>query len=197
MAEVRKATTADVDALGAALARAFDDDPVMRYLFPPRRFAKRLAGFMAVEAVSLLRHDCIWTTDDVVGAAMWAPPGQWRTPLGEVVKHLPALLPVFGRNTLRALKTLATVEKVHPREPHYYLAVLGTEPAAQGKGIGSGLLQPILKRCDDEGTGAYLESSKQSNIAFYARHGFEVMSALPLGPGAPTVWPMWREPRAA
>jgi ribosomal protein S18 acetylase RimI-like enzyme len=110
---------------------------------------------------------------------------------------MPQVVPIFGRKLFRALGVLATAERVHPREPHYYLAVLGTEPAAQGKGVGSALLQPILERCDEEGTGAYLESSKESNIAFYARHGFEVMSELKLGRGrGPSIWPMWRNPRA-
>jgi GNAT superfamily N-acetyltransferase len=90
---------------------------------------------------------------------------------------------------------LAAVEHVHPTPPHYYLAVLGTRPDRQGMGIGSSLLRPVLDRCDAEGVGAYLESSKERNVPFYRRHGFEVTTALRLPGGGPTVWPMWRSPR--
>ena len=53
---------------------------------------------------------------------------------------------------------------------------------------------PVLERCDTEGIPAYLESSKESNIAYYRRFGFEVTGEIVIAPGGPTVWPMWREP---
>jgi ribosomal protein S18 acetylase RimI-like enzyme len=74
--------------------------------------------------------------------------------------------------------------------------VLGTAPEHQGKGLGSAMMAPVLHRCDDEGLPAYLESSKESNIAFYRRHGFEVVGEVVV-PDGPTLWPMWREPRPA
>jgi ribosomal protein S18 acetylase RimI-like enzyme len=90
---------------------------------------------------------------------------------------------------------LLGMERRHPREkPHWYLAVLGTDPSAQGQGLGSAVLQPVLERCDTDGIGAYLESSKERNIDFYARHGFRVTGKIRL-PRGPTMWPMWRDPR--
>ncbi|MGH2912475.1 MAG: GNAT family N-acetyltransferase, partial [Solirubrobacteraceae bacterium] len=75
-----------------------------------------------------------------------------------------------------------------------YLAVLGTEPDMQGQGLGSAVLEPVLRQCDNDGVAAYLESSKERNIAFYARHGFRVTGEIRL-PRGPTMWPMWRDPR--
>jgi GNAT superfamily N-acetyltransferase len=84
------------------------------------------------------------------------------------------------------------VETAHPhRPPHFYLAVLGTDPSRQGHGIGSALLQPVLDLCDRDGVPVYLESSKESNVAFYARHGFRVTAEVRL-PKGPPMWPMWR-----
>jgi GNAT superfamily N-acetyltransferase len=100
----------------------------------------------------------------------------------------------IGADTPRALALLSQVEKVHPKEPHWYLAVLGTAPEHQGKGVGSALMKPILDRCDGEGVPAYLESSKESNIPFYKRHGFEVTGEIQAKNG-PKVWPMWRDPQ--
>ena len=65
----------------------------------------------------------------------------------------------------------AAVSPFHPRKPHWYLAVLGTDPSAQRSGIGAALIAPTLRRCDDEGLPAFLESSKEANLPFYQRHG--------------------------
>ena len=72
--------------------------------------------------------------------------------------------------------------------------MLGTRPDRQGHGVGSTLLQPVLDICDREGIGAYLESSKESNIPFYRRHGFQVVEEIRL-PKGPLVYPMWRDPQ--
>jgi ribosomal protein S18 acetylase RimI-like enzyme len=87
------------------------------------------------------------------------------------------------------------MEKAHAEQPdHYYLAVLGTHPDQQGRGVGSALMAPVLAKCDAEGVGAYLESSKESNVPFYERHGFAVVGEVTF-PSGPTIWPMWRDPR--
>jgi hypothetical protein len=52
----------------------------------------------------------------------------------------------------------------------------------------------VLEECDRDGIGAYLESSKESNIDYYARFGFRVTGTIRL-PRGPLFWPMWRDPR--
>jgi GNAT superfamily N-acetyltransferase len=95
----------------------------------------------------------------------------------------------------RVLRGLATVERKHASmAPHMYLAVLGVEPERQGLGLGSQLLRPGLELCDAEGLPAYLETGKERNLAFYGRHGFDVIDQIVL-PGGPPLWFMWREAR--
>jgi ribosomal protein S18 acetylase RimI-like enzyme len=193
---VRTATGADVEAISAALARAFDDDPVMTWFFPHEaRRRRRLPRFMAaMTRIAALPHGAVYTTDGHDGAALWSPPGTWKTTLTGQMRLAPAMVGLLGARLPLALRTFALIEKGHPEEPHWYLMTLGTDPPSQGKGIGSALMAPVLDRCDREGIPAYLESSKESNIAFYRRHGFEVTRQVDL-PGGPSMWPMWRDPR--
>ena len=193
---IRRATSADVPALAAMLARAFLDDPVASWAWRPDR--PRLAAlerFHGVRLRQLLVGEEVWTTDELTCAALWAPPGRWHSTLRETAELVPSFLHprLFARMPMVALGW-EKLERAHPRTPqHVYLALLGTEPEAQGRGLGSAVLAPVLQQCDSDGVGAYLESSKERNIDFYARHGFRVTGEIHLLRG-PTMWKMWRDP---
>ena len=193
---VRTVNGADVHSIGESLAHAFDDDPVMAYLLPnpDSRLLRLMRFYRTALSVQHLAHGCCFTNDDRAGAALWDPPGHWRVTFGQILRGTPGFVAALGSRLVVGLRALAAVERVHPRVPHYYLAILGTRPERQGKGLGSALLQPILRRCDEQRVGAYLESSKERNIHFYRRHGFEVTGEVRL-PDGPVVWSMWRDPR--
>jgi ribosomal protein S18 acetylase RimI-like enzyme len=187
---IRTAAPDDAEQIAASLARAFDDDPVARYGLPSdRRREGQLRRFYLQRLRTLLPEELVFCDEDRRGAALWAPPDRWRTPLPELMRTriVTSRLPLFLVGGMR-------VEHHHPREPHYYLAILGVDPAAQGQGLGSRLLEPMLERCDREGVPAYLECSKERNVDFYARHGFRVTGEVRLLLG-PTLWLMWRDPR--
>ena len=195
---VLRATEADVPSLARALARAFFDDPVATWACRPAALRPAtLEAFHATRLRHLLRHEEVWTTPGLDSAALWAPPKRWRTTPREDLEFARCLLhPRLVARLPLITAGLLGVERRHPRQPpHWYLAVLGTDPDAQGRGLGSSVLAPVLARCDADGVGAYLESSKERNIDFYARHGFRVTAELRL-PRGPKMWAMWRDPRA-
>jgi ribosomal protein S18 acetylase RimI-like enzyme len=198
MTGVRAATVTDVDGIADALVRAFHDDPVMTYLFRSddgrRRKTRSLFVGESKRAIAKGKGR-VDTNDDgpAKGAAVWFKPNEWRTGGLELLGQIPLMFSM-GLETPRALGLLGQMEKVHPKEPHWYLAVLGTDPEHQGKGVGSALMAPVLSLCDENGIGAYLESSKERNVPFYRRHGFEVTGEVKAKDG-PTLWPMWRDPR--
>ena len=128
-------------------------------------------------------------------AAIWQPVGKWKVPAGDLARGLPAMVRAFRLRTPAMMGALTAIEKSHPKEPHYYLEVLGTRKDRQSKGIGSAVINAVLERCDEEGVPAYLESSNPRNIPFYARHGFEVREEVSVGKNGPVATTMWREPR--
>jgi hypothetical protein len=52
----------------------------------------------------------------------------------------------------------------------------------------------VLQRCDEEGVVAYLETQKEENVAYYARHAFELIDKIEVA-GVPPVWTLSRQPR--
>jgi len=193
---VRPARTDDLRAVSLVLARAFRDDPVHRWILPGEfDWALASDAFFAMVMRDMLRHQSVFTTDAREGAALWIPPYPKPATLRERLAMALRWYAALGRRASEVGVQLARIERAHPPEPHWYLAVLGTDPRHQGRGVGSALLAPILARCDADRVPAYLESSKRSNVPFYERHGFRVLGELAIA-GGPVIWRMQREVRA-
>jgi ribosomal protein S18 acetylase RimI-like enzyme len=193
--DVRPARGDEVPQLAAMLARAFHDDPVMAWFMRNEdRRPKYAARFFAWQLHRLLGQEQIHVAGDGTAAALWAMPGLWRESTWQALRLFVALVPALGSHLPSAARAVDRVERRHPQNPHLYLAALGTDPPAQGRGIGSALLRPGLELCDREGLPAYLESSKERNVAFYSRFGFRVTEELRLPGDGPKFWLMWRDP---
>ena len=195
---VHKATLADAPRLAQALASAFQDDPVIAWIFPDQQRRRAvLPAFMEFRLRKLaFPYDEVWMTAGGAAAAGWLPPpGRWQLSRRQRLRLLPSLVRFLGRRTASVLGGLERMEERHPDDrSHWYLFILGTEQAAQGRGLGSALLSHMLARVDAEQMPAYLESSSERNLALYGRHGFEVTGEVAI-PGGPRIWPMWRQPR--
>jgi GNAT superfamily N-acetyltransferase len=137
----------------------------------------------------------VFADENDLGVAIWKAPTKWKMPTGDMLRAMPSMLRAFGTKAPRMIGAISAIEKVHPKEEHYYLEALGTRQDMQSKGVGSAVIRHMLDRCDAEGMPAYLESSNVRNVPFYARHGFETTGEIAVGKGAPTVTAMWREPR--
>jgi GNAT superfamily N-acetyltransferase len=170
-----------VPRLARALAAAFEDDPVFGWLIPhsaPRRRA-RLTRNIALELSHLeIPAGAAWTTPALEGAALSLPPGKWRMPVGVTFGHAPAFARVFGHRIGHALAIITWMEQKHIREPHHYLPYIGVAPAAQGRGLGTALMAPVLDQADADGLPAYLEATSERNAKLYARLGFETLDEL-------------------
>lgn len=193
---VKKMINSDVPVASRVLARAFHRDPLISWILPDdaRRERSMPHGFETMIKGVYLPKDQIYVTADLSSAALWAPPGKWRVPASVQMRLLPGLARTFGTRLPAFLKALTILDSNHPDEvPHWYLAVLGSDPDLQGRGLGSLAMRPVLDRCDREATPAYLESTNPANVGFYERRGFRIIKEIQV-PGGPLVHGMWRDP---
>jgi len=184
------------------LSRAFQDDPLLCFLVPdPVSRARALPTFMSSVLVDAAPFGEVWVARQgltITSVAGWLPPGAYPRGRGRettsVVRDLRSAHRL-GRRALSGIRIYSAIDRVHSRvdEPHWYLAAVGTDPAWQGRGVGSALVAQILQRVDKDGMRAYLETTKSENVPWYRRHGFEVVTEIHV-PGCPKVWAMERRP---
>lgn len=195
---VRPATLEDVPALGAVWGRAFRDDPLWSWIVRdrPEERERRMTRFFTATARQWVRHSIreVWTTRAREGAAAWSPPGSLKEPAGKMLTATPAIVAALRGGLRRSLAVYALVLEHRPPEPHWYLEILGTDPASQGRGVATAVIGPVLERCDREGLPAYLETETEANVPFYERRGFRVTGEVDVPKGGPHMWLMLRPP---
>ena len=197
--EVAALDPADLDEVVVATARAFWPDPLFGYFARSHTHHHGFVPSMLRPVVADARqHGEVWvarTARGIAGSASWIAPGEMPRSKGRDLRIAAGALGAFvrGRNRANALRLLGAVDRRHPREPHWYLALLGVDPRFQRQGVGQALVQAVLSRCDEEGLPAYLETQKEENLAFYGRFGFSERKRVEVGEGPP-IWLLWREP---
>jgi GNAT superfamily N-acetyltransferase len=196
---LRSATSADVKQLAAMLARAFYDDPPLVWLLPnpSRRLGRITRMWATVIEFESLRYggvDVACGGGEILGGAIWMPPGRWEPSLGQKIRALPGLTWALGTAPGRTVRFGRALSGAHPREPHWYLQLIGVDPGWQGRGVASLLLRSRLKRCDQDGQSAYLEASKPGGVPLYEHFGFRRTRDLDMPEGAPAITAMWRPP---
>jgi ribosomal protein S18 acetylase RimI-like enzyme len=190
--KIKTAKASDKNQVIATVASAFSSDPAGRYLYPnPHQFISHFPEFVRIFGGKAFEHGTAYYIDGFTGAALWYPPG--------VHPNEDALVSLLLRTVPETMQEemFAVFEQqasYHPAEPHWYLPLIGVDPAHQGKGYGSALLQHVLVNCDRNGQVAYLESTSPQSVRLYERYGFKVLAEIQVG-SSPSIFPMSRTPQ--
>lgn len=190
--EIRSATGAETERAISSIVAAFITDPSFRFCYPsPHQYLKATPLFVSAFCGQSFHHDCADAVSDFSGAALWLPPGV-EPDAEELLRLTRETVPADRLEDV--LGVFEEMGRWHPEEPVWYLAMIGVDPQARNRGLGSALMAHGLARVDEAGLPAYLESSNPRNIPLYERHGFEVLGEIRVG-RAPVVTPMLRRPQ--
>ena len=192
MTLARHSLPSDREAAVEPLADAFSTDPVFSLLLDPDQ--KQAEHDVMVEIMNVA-YDCFVVNGhtyvvDERGVALWSPPG--------ITTDTDAMSEIIGRHAIperleTAFPGFVAMGECHPDEAHFYLMFIGARSSARGQGLGSLMLERVLRVCDEEGVPAYLEATTPQSAALYERHGFEHITSIELGGGV-TMLPMVRPP---
>jgi GNAT superfamily N-acetyltransferase len=213
--EVRGLGRGHLEAAVDVHARGFSEEPGnVALLADAERRATRLRVGSRLElgrAMPLGTVHVALVDDAVGGVAIWHPPGRGAGSLSglsqAVVRSLPAVpsllrpvthkASVLPRHSRAALPLALARHRAVARAwagASWHLAFLATSPAFRGRGLARSLLDRQLRRCDDDGTPARLETTDLSNPPIYERFGSEIVTHLERAAWLPGLWVMRREP---
>src|SRR5262245_44247284 len=191
------ATAPEVKSAGASIRSSavntivlgFAADPMARWVWRDSSvYLSVMPRFVDAFGGQAFEHGTADIAEGDRAAALWLPPGVEpdETKMDAIMEE--TLRPEISEDIATVMKGMA---EHHPHDPHWYLPLIAADPNWIGQGLGSLLMKHALRRCDEEGIAAYLESSNPRNISFYERHGFEIVGRIQSG-SSPVLTPMLR-----
>lgn len=188
----RKSNRSESAQVLAGLTLAFTADPFVRWLYPePENFLNAFPRVADLFGGNAFDHGTAYRNEDCTASVLWLAPG---VHLEE--EQLAAWFEetVAPEKHEALFKTFELMDSYHPHDPCWHLAFIAVDPARQGQGLGSALLEESLKQCDLDGRPVYLESTNPANLSLYKRYGFEEIGVIDTKQ-APPLFPMLRSPR--
>jgi len=177
---ISAATSTDLEPAVGCLAAAFAQDPITGFLLQdgpgyPARVAQFFSLLMGARLALGMPVLVARGAAGIQGAAMGYTTARpaWPEVFTQGWERLEQAIPGMAER-MAVYDKIA--EKSMPAAPHYYLGVLGADPAVQGRGIGRQLLQAFCDQsaADALSAGVALETANPANVRFYERAGFEV-----------------------
>ena len=160
----------DLARLAEVAADAYQDYPLHNW-FTKGKYDKKASKLIMQISLKTMTEDAVIYADSeqINGFAVWLPFGFTGS------KTLPFLfnggLELIFHSGFGIIDRLLTYEtyamnlkKQFTDNYDWYLYNLSIKKDAQGKGIASKLMRPMLQFCDDEQMVAYLETNKASNV---------------------------------
>ena len=197
-ADIRRATEAEIPAVGKLIAESFNHLDANAYLVPPLTdrvpVMSEFFTLLTAHAHEYGRIDVIDAPEGGLAAvAVWFD----LTREAPDPENYEERLAAFSGPYLANFEALdALFAKHHPHEAHWHLAFLAVEPAHQHHGLGSALMDRMHAELDPAGIPTYLEATNQDNIRLYRRHGFTDMDPFDiLLPDGTPFFRMWRDAR--
>lgn len=192
MSVVPEVKSADSNVQAGAISTivlGFAADPMARWAWPdPSVYLRTMPRFVNAFGGRAFEHGAAYITEGARAVALWLPSGVEpdEAEMGAIMEE--SLRPEIAEDIGAVMKGMA---EHHPLEPHWYLPLVAADPNWIGRGLGTVLMKHALRRCDEEGVAAYLESSNPRNISFYERHGFKIVGRIQSG-SSPVLTPMLR-----
>jgi ribosomal protein S18 acetylase RimI-like enzyme len=142
----------------------------------------------------LPRGEC-WTIDGGACVSLWMPPPSRAGAAAFASRRDDDAYSAYGDRAEAMREGDELITSMKPREEHWYLDTLATDPELMREGLGGALLDHNLAIRDSRGEACALDTHTDENVGFYERRGFEVLGEATLPGNGPRLFMMFRPPR--
>ncbi|MFW9873594.1 MAG: GNAT family N-acetyltransferase [Candidatus Thorarchaeota archaeon] len=183
---------------------AFQDDPIMVYVYPDEKERKQKAqyGFYMIYNYGMKYGLTYATSKNLEGITIWLPPSK-------VYPSTWAMMRLGGFYAMRkvglklkAMKRSMTVfkyeeerHKEHVPHDHWYFQNIAVKPEEQGKGYGGLLIRTLLKTIESDELPIYVETNTEKSVSIYQKYGFEILEHCIIPETPVPLWCMLRKPK--
>ena len=191
----------DLDRLAEIAADAYRDYPLHNWFTGGKYDAEASRLIMQISLKTMTEDAVIYAdSEEMNGFAVWLPFGfSGSTTMPFLMNGGLRLILHSGFGIISRLLTYEkyamNLKKEATDHFDWYLYNLSIRQDAQGKGIASKLMRPMLQFCDDERMVAYLETNKEANVGLYRHYGFELMKEELIPTTPVTHYSMVRRPK--
>ena len=159
------------------LSDCFEANKTVNYIVKQDEKKKERIRFLMDYSFDMcLEAGQILMTDDMNGVIICSNSTSKLPILEEAFQTAKFVWKVSGIDGIgRVLKRETYLNSYHPQDEEYmYIWFMGVDKGAQGKGVGSAMIDELIRESNLTDKTIYLETSSESHLQFYKKHGFDV-----------------------
>lgn len=179
---MKNAEYSDKELVVDILTDSFETNKSVNYIIKQdNKRKKRIRALMDYSFEVCKEFGNVYLSDDKKACALVLFPDKKKTTLKSIQLDLKLILSSVGlSNIKKTLERESLIKKHQPKDTMYYLWFIGVDPKHQNSGIGTTLLNEVIKDSESKKRSIYLETSTMKNLPWYKKFGFDVYNELDL-----------------
>ena len=179
---MRIATPADVHLIRNILLVSFKNDPHVNWLLEESTNKFKLKILIDYVVHQTLRKGETYLSDANNAVALWDFERNEKLSFHYIWRNLAFLIRIGVKSVVRIVQSEAHVHNNFRKYPRYcHLLMIGVLPEAQGKGLASALMNPMIQRMKENSIPLFLETANPRNVEIYKKKGFRIFETLAIG----------------
>ena len=179
---MRKAEFCDKNLVIDILTDSFETNQSVNYIVKQdNKRIKRIRSLMDYSFEVCYSYGEVFLSNNKKACALVLFPDKKKTTLKSIFLDIKLILSCVGlNNIMKAMNRESKIKAMQHKQLMYYLWFIGVDPKYQNSGIGTDLMDEVIKDSNLKERPIYLETSTLKNLPWYKKFGFDIYNELDL-----------------